>query len=98
MKHTDRDMIWSIFSYCKFSCDDVCATYLQLMVTERGCDQVIGNRQKKKGMSWGKQGSRSLGILKVMELNNKWNEIWFPEKATNSETNRSFQLPLAANM
>jgi hypothetical protein len=54
---------------------------------EKGCDQVIGNRQKKKGMSWGKQGSRSLGILKVMELNNKWNEIWFPEEAANSETN-----------
>ncbi len=65
---------------------------------EKGCDQVIGNRQKKKGMSWGKQGSRSLGILKVMELNNKWNEIWFPEEAANSETNSSFQLPIAANM
>ena len=65
---------------------------------EKGCDQVIGNRQKKKGMSWGKQGSRSLGILKVMELNKKWNEIWFPEEAANSETNSSFQLPIAANM
>jgi hypothetical protein len=65
---------------------------------EKGCDQVIGNRQKKKGMSWGKQGSRSLGILKVIELNNKWNEIWFPEEAANSETNSSFQLPIAANM
>jgi len=65
---------------------------------EKGCDQVIGNRQKKKGMSWGKQGSRSLGILKVVELNNEWEKTWFPEEAANSEANSSFQLPLAANM
>jgi hypothetical protein len=65
---------------------------------EKGCDQVIGNRQKKKGMSWSKQGSRSLGILKVMELNNKWEKIWFPEDAVNSETNNSFELPLTVNM
>ncbi|RMD57839.1 MAG: hypothetical protein D6828_03290, partial [Nitrospirae bacterium] len=61
---------------------------------EKGCDQVIGNRQKKKGMSWGRKGSRSLGILKVMELNNKWEKIWFQE----GETNNSFHLPLAVNM
>ena len=45
---------------------------------EKGCDQVIGHRQKKKGMSWRKPGSCSLGILKVMELNQRWQELWFP--------------------
>jgi hypothetical protein len=45
---------------------------------EKACDQVIGHRQKKKGMSWRKLGSCSLGILKVMELNHQWQELWFP--------------------
>ena len=36
---------------------------------EKGVDQVIGYRQKKKGMSWSQKGSKSLGILKVAELN-----------------------------
>jgi len=65
---------------------------------EKGCDQVIGYRQKKKGMSWGKngKGSKSLAILKVIELNNKWNELWFPEEGANDSEND--HLPLAANM
>lgn len=50
---------------------------------EKGCDQVIGHRQKKKGMSWRKRGSRSLGILKVAELNNQWRELWFANEAAN---------------
>jgi hypothetical protein len=50
---------------------------------EKGCDQVIGHRQKKKGMSWSEIGSRSLGILKVAELNNKWQELWFANEAAN---------------
>jgi len=45
---------------------------------EKGCDQVIGNRQKKKGMSWRALGSKSLAILKVMELNKQWKSLWFP--------------------
>jgi len=36
---------------------------------EKGCDQVIGHHQKKKGISWQRIGSKSLGILKVVELN-----------------------------
>jgi len=32
---------------------------------EKGVDQVIGYRQKKKGMSWVKKGSKALAILKV---------------------------------
>lgn len=52
-------------------------------LVEKSGDQVIGHRQKKKGMSWSKIGSRSLGILKVAELNNKWQELWFAEEAAN---------------
>lgn len=50
---------------------------------EKCCDQVIGHRQKKKGMSWRKIGSGSLGILKVAELNNQWRELWFSNEAAN---------------
>ena len=65
---------------------------------EKGVDQVIGYRQKKKGMSWSKKGSKSLGILKVAELNNRWKEIWFSEDAaSNSEDYSSSHLPLAVN-
>lgn len=39
---------------------------------EKACDTVIGNRHSSQGMSWGKKGSRSLGILKVEELNKRW--------------------------
>jgi hypothetical protein len=31
-------------------------------------------------MSWSKAGSKSLGILKVVQLNNKWDELFFPER------------------
>jgi hypothetical protein len=50
---------------------------------EKACDNVIGKRQKHKAMSWSKLGSRSLAILKVVELNNKWLDIWFPPIASN---------------
>jgi hypothetical protein len=50
---------------------------------EKCGDPVIGHRQKKKGMSWSKVGSRSLGILKVAELNNQWRELWFANEAAN---------------
>jgi hypothetical protein len=48
---------------------------------EKGVDQVIGARQKNKGMSWSPTGSKALGILKVIELNGQWDQLWFPEKA-----------------
>jgi len=65
---------------------------------EKGVDQVIGYRQKKKGMSWSQKGSKSLGILKVAELNNKWEQLWFSEyTASNSEGHSSSTLPLASN-
>ena len=47
---------------------------------EKGVDQVIGQRQKKKGMSWSRVGSKALGILKVVELNHAWEQTWFPEQ------------------
>lgn len=61
---------------------------------EKACDQVIGHRQKKKGMSWRETGSRSLGILRVVELNHQWEHIWFPSDAANDSIN----LRLVSNL
>lgn len=36
----------------------------------------MGVRQKKKGMSWSEAGSRALSLLKVVELNDEWDELW----------------------
>ena len=36
---------------------------------EKCVDQVVGRRQKGKGMSWTKSGSRALALLRVAELN-----------------------------
>ena len=47
---------------------------------EKAVDLVIGNRQRKKGMSWSDLGSKSLGILKVAELNDEWDKIWHTQK------------------
>ena len=48
---------------------------------EKGVDQVVGYRQKKKGMSWCSVGSQALAILKVVELNGQWRQLWFPNAA-----------------
>jgi hypothetical protein len=45
---------------------------------EKAVDQVIGHRQKRKGMSWRPEGSRALALLKVLELNGGWKHFWFP--------------------
>lgn len=47
---------------------------------EKGVDQVIGHRQKKKGMAWSAKGSKALAILKVVELNGQWQHLWFPKE------------------
>jgi signal recognition particle GTPase len=47
---------------------------------EKGVDQVIGARQKHKGMSRSPTGSKALGILKVVELNQQWEQLWFPQQ------------------
>ena len=46
---------------------------------EKGVDVVVGHRQKNKGMSWSESGSRALGILKTVELNGQWEQLWFPQ-------------------
>jgi hypothetical protein len=43
---------------------------------EKAVDQVIGIRQKKKGMSWSEQGSRTLASLKIAELNGQWDQLF----------------------
>ena len=50
---------------------------------ERACDQTIGYRQKTKGMSGQRVGRKSLSILKVIELNHQWQDLWFPKEAAN---------------
>jgi hypothetical protein len=43
---------------------------------EKAVDQVIGMRQKKKGMSWSQAGSQALALLKIAELNGQWQQVW----------------------
>ena len=43
---------------------------------EKAVDRAVGVRQKKKGMSWSEAGSRALSLLKVVELNGEWDELW----------------------
>ena len=45
---------------------------------EKGVDLTVGSRQKNKGMSWRPLGSRALCLLKVVELNGQWQQLWFP--------------------
>jgi hypothetical protein len=45
---------------------------------EKAVDLVIGHRQKHKGMSWSSVGSKALAILSVIELNDQWQQTWFP--------------------
>ena len=45
---------------------------------EKGVDLTVGSRQKNKGMSWSRLGSRALSLLKVVELNGQWQQLWFP--------------------
>ncbi|MDJ0730543.1 MAG: hypothetical protein QNJ33_11195 [Crocosphaera sp.] len=48
---------------------------------EKAVDIVVGHRQKRKGMSWSSLGSKALAILKVVELNGQWQQLWFPQTA-----------------
>ena len=50
-------------------------------ILEKGAECKIGARQKHKGMSWSPTGSKALGILKVVELNQQWEQLWFPQQA-----------------
>ena len=49
---------------------------------EKGVDLTVGRRQKKKAMSWRPLGSRSLSLLRIVELNGQWQQLWFPAQAT----------------
>ncbi len=48
---------------------------------EKGVDLTVGSRQKNKGMSWSRLGSRALSLLKVAELNGQWQQLWFPTQS-----------------
>lgn len=43
---------------------------------EKANDQMIAQRQKKKGMAWSQQGSGALTILRSLELNQQWETYW----------------------
>lgn len=43
---------------------------------EKAVDQVLGMRQKKKGMSWSQKGSQTLASLKGAELNGQWSQLF----------------------
>jgi hypothetical protein len=45
---------------------------------EKAVDRTVGMRQKKKGMSWREAGSHALALLKVVELNGEWEQLWAP--------------------
>lgn len=49
---------------------------------EKGVDLTVGRRQKKKAMSWRPLGSRALSLLRIVELNGQWQQLWFPAQAT----------------
>ncbi len=48
---------------------------------EKGVDLTVGLRQKNKVGSWSRLGSRALSLLKVVELNGQWQQLWFPAPA-----------------
>ncbi len=49
---------------------------------EKGVDLTVGRRQKQKAMSWSPLGSRALSLLRIVELNGKWQQLWFPAQTT----------------
>ena len=48
---------------------------------EKGVDLTVGSRQKHRGMSWSTKGSKALCLLKVAELNDQWQQLWFPTQS-----------------
>ncbi|PSB44841.1 hypothetical protein C7B80_19215 [Cyanosarcina cf. burmensis CCALA 770] len=51
---------------------------------DKAVNLTVGSRQKNKGMSWRPVGSKALCLLKVVELNGQWQQLWFPTQATRS--------------
>ena len=48
---------------------------------EKDVDLTIGQRLKKKGIGWWPKGNKAWAALQVVELNNRWNQLWFLEQA-----------------
>lgn len=49
---------------------------------ENGVNQIVGRRQKNKGMSWSRKGSKAIAILKSTQYNNEWNNLWIKKNVT----------------
>ncbi len=47
---------------------------------EKGVDQVVGIRQKDKGMSWSKSGSYALAMLSAYHANGHGTQLWNPDQ------------------
>ena len=45
---------------------------------EKGVDQVVGMRQKDRGMSWSKRGSYALAMLTAYAANGHGDHLWNP--------------------
>jgi hypothetical protein len=58
-----------VIMYCRTTLWDTIFLPVGRGQMEKGVDQIIGARQKHKGMSWSSTGSKALGIFKVVELN-----------------------------
>lgn len=43
---------------------------------ENTVNQIVGIRQKSKGMSWSQKGSSALAILKTLDFNEQWDNYW----------------------
>jgi hypothetical protein len=48
---------------------------------ERGVAQVLGSRQKHKGMRGSPTGSTARGIVKVVARHQQWEQLWVPTQA-----------------
>jgi len=43
---------------------------------ENGVNQIVGRRQKNKGMTWRPKGSKAIAKLKVAAYNKEWGNLW----------------------
>lgn len=50
-------------------------------LVENMVNQIVGRRQKGKGMSWSANGSRAIAILRTAHYNNEWEQLWTPRHA-----------------
>lgn len=50
-------------------------------VVEASCGHIVGDRLKRSGMRWSKQGADSILQLRICVLNNEWDEFWANRRA-----------------